>query len=57
MNRRKFIKNTSVLTAGAMFVNPATNLAGFYTPNSRKKVAVVGTGVRCIPYVWPRYAA
>jgi predicted dehydrogenase len=48
MNRRKFIKNTSVLTAGAMFVNPANNLAGFYAPNSRKKVAVVGTGVRCI---------
>lgn len=48
MKRRDFIKNTGVLTAGAMLASPATNLAGFYAPGNKKKVAVVGTGVRCV---------
>jgi len=42
MDRRNFIKNTGVLTAGAMLINPANNIAGFYTAQSKKKVAVVG---------------
>jgi len=48
MNRRNFLKNTSMLTAGTVLVNPSRNIAGFYSPQQKTKIAVVGTGVRCI---------
>lgn len=55
ISRRKFIKTTGTTVAGSMLVSPAFSSLMMKTTN-KKKVALVGTGIRGISF-WGKYLA
>jgi predicted dehydrogenase len=54
MNRRKFLVNSGALTTGAIVMNPATLMASESAVKSKKRICLVGTGIRGIT-MWGRH--
>ncbi len=46
MKRREFIESAGLAATGMMFMSPSTVLANNAFKRERRKIAVVGTGVR-----------
>lgn len=50
MNRRQFLTTTGATVAGSLLVNPVQSGIPFIAPSAKKRVALVGTGIRGITF-------